>query len=239
MSKLFEGENMKPTNDQPGLRLIVCRCRHCDGGIEFEANQAGETVACPHCGLETLLFVPMIDQVPPVINSLVEQQPVWFGSEASTVEIRLISGAMLKIKALRLYDASELNDLAAQKAQAAELLDGVSSPYAAWGSPGWVVFASTVTGMIEKKLSREAAQKGIELIQKLAEREQILRKDVKFFPVGQIQEIENPVPSLWRVPLSSGFVHSGEEFVTLTDSEGVVQSIRWSSVENYIYHANK
>ncbi len=220
---------------------MTCRCRYCDGRIEFDACQAGESVACPHCGLETLLFVPPPQNSPPVLpltQQQAEQQPIWFGSEASVVEIGLTSGAMLRIKQVRLYDAAKLNCLAAQKAQAAELLNGVASPYAAWGSPGWVVFASTVTGIIEKKLSREAAQNGIALIQKLAERERKLRDDVKFFPVGQIQEIENPVPSLWRVPFLSGFVHSGDEYVTVIDPEGVIKSIRWSCVESYAYQAN-
>ena len=63
--------------------------------------------------------------------------------------------------------------------------------------------------------------------------------EVKFFPVGQIQEIENPVPSLWRVPSGSGFVHSGDEFVTVTDAEGMIKSIRWSCVESYDYQVNK
>jgi DNA-directed RNA polymerase subunit RPC12/RpoP len=35
-----------------------CPCQNCNGHIEFEADQAGQTVACPHCGVETLLFVP-------------------------------------------------------------------------------------------------------------------------------------------------------------------------------------
>ena len=74
----------------------------------------------------------------------------------------------------------------------------------------------------------------------IAERERKLREDIKNFHVGQIKEIENPVPSLWQVPLAkSRFVHNGDEFVSVTDTDGIVQSIRWNSVENYIYHANK
>jgi hypothetical protein len=93
--------------------------------------------------------------------------------------------------------------------------------------------------MIEKKLSRDSAQKGIALIRKLAALERKLRENVKFFQVGQIQEIENPAPSLWRVPSLSGFVHSGDDFVTVSDTEGVVKSIRWGCVESYDYQANK
>ena len=96
--------------------FVVSRCQQCDGGIEFDARQAGGSIPCPHCGQETVLFVPSADRVPPVIVSTTEQQPVWFGSEASAVEIRLTSGAILKFKAVRLYDAKELNELSAQKA---------------------------------------------------------------------------------------------------------------------------
>jgi hypothetical protein len=35
-----------------------CSCQHCNGHIEFDPDQAGQTIACPHCGLETALFVP-------------------------------------------------------------------------------------------------------------------------------------------------------------------------------------
>jgi hypothetical protein len=37
---------------------VICRCQHCDGHIEFETNSVGEAVACPHCGLETKLYIP-------------------------------------------------------------------------------------------------------------------------------------------------------------------------------------
>ena len=35
-----------------------CSCNHCSGHIEFDASQAGQVVACPHCGLETKVYVP-------------------------------------------------------------------------------------------------------------------------------------------------------------------------------------
>lgn len=36
--------------------LEICRCLNCPGEIEFEADRIGETIACPHCGMETTLF---------------------------------------------------------------------------------------------------------------------------------------------------------------------------------------
>ena len=35
-----------------------CNCRHCNNPIEFDQIQAGCNAPCPHCGLETVLFVP-------------------------------------------------------------------------------------------------------------------------------------------------------------------------------------
>lgn len=52
-------------NNPPNeLHFETCRCQYCDGGIEFDASHAGETVSCPHCGIETLLFVPVADAKP-------------------------------------------------------------------------------------------------------------------------------------------------------------------------------
>ena len=164
---------------------------------------------------------------------------MWVGSEASIVEIQLVSGAMIKAKSVRLYKAAELNELAVQKAHAAELLSGVSSPYRAFGDPLWVIFCSKITSILEEQKSNAAAQKGYELIERIAERERKLRADVKFFPIGQIWEIENPVPSLWAVLLpGERFVHSEEDFVTLTDTQGAVKKVRWACVESYDYQAN-
>jgi uncharacterized protein len=52
-------------------RYVTCPCQYCSGRIEFDANQldttANTTVPCPHCGLETIIFVP-VQKVPPVIS---------------------------------------------------------------------------------------------------------------------------------------------------------------------------
>jgi len=39
-------------------RYVHCRCNSCQGSIEFPAHGVGETIQCPHCGLDTVLFVP-------------------------------------------------------------------------------------------------------------------------------------------------------------------------------------
>jgi hypothetical protein len=37
---------------------IKCPCNNCDVFIEFPAHGVGQTIKCPHCGLETTLFKP-------------------------------------------------------------------------------------------------------------------------------------------------------------------------------------
>jgi hypothetical protein len=52
------------------FQYVTCRCQNCNGGIEFDASgySKGETrsAECPHCKMETLLFIP---QPTPIVNS--------------------------------------------------------------------------------------------------------------------------------------------------------------------------
>jgi uncharacterized protein HemX len=41
-----------------------CSCQYCNGHIAFESSEAGRAVACPHCGMETMLFVPVQTNAP-------------------------------------------------------------------------------------------------------------------------------------------------------------------------------
>jgi ribosomal protein S27E len=73
MSLLREGENMNQSDAQPSANYVTCRCQYCNKGIEFDAStfDKGETrtVPCPHCGLETIIFVPE-QKVLPVISDI-------------------------------------------------------------------------------------------------------------------------------------------------------------------------
>jgi len=40
---------------------IKCPCNNCDIIIEFPAHDLGQPVACPHCGIETILFNPNVN----------------------------------------------------------------------------------------------------------------------------------------------------------------------------------
>jgi hypothetical protein len=41
-------------------RFLTCPCNNCSGHIEFPADGVGQPIACPHCGLQTVLFCPPI-----------------------------------------------------------------------------------------------------------------------------------------------------------------------------------
>jgi hypothetical protein len=44
--------------------FVACPCQHCNGKIEFDANrfQTGTMATCPHCEMETTLFIPPISK---------------------------------------------------------------------------------------------------------------------------------------------------------------------------------
>ena len=63
---------MNEQDNPPTPRYVTCRCQHCDGHIEFDANALTEEnsiVPWPHCGLETKIFKP-ISQPPKVPTEL-------------------------------------------------------------------------------------------------------------------------------------------------------------------------
>jgi len=60
--------------------FVECVCNNCPGHIEFEESNAGQTVACPHCGIDTVLYVPQgkpADNPPqPSPNNSYTPQPI-------------------------------------------------------------------------------------------------------------------------------------------------------------------
>jgi hypothetical protein len=42
--------------------IARCPCNLCSGTIEFDVSQAGSATSCPHCSMETTLFVPQRGQ---------------------------------------------------------------------------------------------------------------------------------------------------------------------------------
>jgi len=43
---------------EAGDKFVVCPCNVCNGHIEFPERGEGETIKCPFCGMDTILFIP-------------------------------------------------------------------------------------------------------------------------------------------------------------------------------------
>lgn len=161
----------------------------------------------------------------------------------SRLEIRLISGAKLIVKAVRLYDEIALAELNSKKHQAMEMLKGVSTGLGAIGSIGWVLAASAIIGAAEAVMSAGVSSAGSRLLEEVLQADKKLRNEGVFFTIGKIQHIENPLPGFWRVPntgeletqtIRSAFVHNGDEFISVLVDDDSVYSIRWNAVESYV-----
>jgi hypothetical protein len=52
--------------------FVTCPCQHCNGNIEFDASlcQTGTKATCPHCGMETVLFIPKIAKVGKTLRAI-------------------------------------------------------------------------------------------------------------------------------------------------------------------------
>jgi hypothetical protein len=52
------------SGESPNAKWAVCTCNNCSGHLEFDVSNAGETIQCPHCKLDTVLFIPQIPLAP-------------------------------------------------------------------------------------------------------------------------------------------------------------------------------
>ena len=220
--------------------LSTCPCQHCEGLIQFDPSwlESSETsaVVCPHCQCETRLFLPHPAAVnPPPITGATET-PVWFGPEEAVLNIVLSSGASHVVKQIQLFNEDILRVLTEGKAQAAELLGGSQSPFGYMGDAFWVTANMLLAQYVSRKISEKMATKAVPLLKTLVERERQLRKTQNFFPVGRIENIDYPIPSLWRaIGPNGGFVHSGDDYVAIQDKDSRVTFIRWKAVESFKY----
>ncbi len=227
-----------------------------------------DTLLCPEGGdldwtpAKELFFQ---DSIPDSFTPLpsIDEISVEQSDNGSRLEIRLNSGAELKIKAVRLYDEIALTELNSKKAEAMKMFQGVSTGFGPWGSIEWVLAASAVIGAAEAVLSAGASSEGARLLGEAIQAERKLRNEGVFFTVGNIQFIENPIPGFWRVPVkkdiqikvpvykifvvkelptetrtakvTSAFVHNGDEFISMMADDNTVSSIRWNAIERYVH----
>lgn len=86
--------SVMPTEPQ----FVVCRCQNCDGKIEFDGSDfaKGETrqAECPHCGMETVIFVPQ-QKVQAVIPPPLPQPPADALQPVQPPQPKFIKGTIL------------------------------------------------------------------------------------------------------------------------------------------------
>jgi hypothetical protein len=176
--------------------------------------------------------------------------------------IVLISRERFQIKAVLLYDADKVAEIAALKAQAAQKLGGFSTGLGFWGSasPGgltWVLGGSAVLGLLEGFISGAKQRQGLQLLQTAAAKFEQLSESAVFVPVDRVRNLHSPHPESWsavrkvaREPLQDRisraanwvftgrefqqqYIHNGEDFVNIKTDGGVV-CVRWSHVASYV-----
>ncbi len=74
-----------------------CKCQHCSREIEFIRNYAGQTTACPFCGLETILYRNVQKEAVPPQKIKVPGYVLWI------VVIVVIIGAALEQFMTRIF----------------------------------------------------------------------------------------------------------------------------------------
>ena len=91
---------------------VVCHCQHCDGHIEFDANQLTEEnsiIPCPHCGLETKLFIPQQVTVPTGADPPAVRREGFFCSAGENQETKRESNPLVDQKVQPFTSAKKLN----------------------------------------------------------------------------------------------------------------------------------
>ncbi len=53
--------------------LVKCICTNCAGHLEFDEVNAGRKIDCPHCGFQTVLFLPGTRPPDPILESLAKR----------------------------------------------------------------------------------------------------------------------------------------------------------------------
>jgi hypothetical protein len=162
--------------------------------------------------------------------------------------IVLVSGERLLMRAVLLYEAEKVAEIAALKAQAAEKLQGFSTGIGFWGSPGWVLGGAAALGLVEGFLSGSKQRQGLQLLRLAAAKFEELAKTAVFVPADQVWNLQSPHPQSWSAALKlqggtwvaktfgkseQQYVHNGEDFVNIKTDAGVV-CIRWSHVASYV-----
>lgn len=69
---------MSDESNDLGESWVSCKCNTCSGQIEFDSSlvQSGTTIPCPHCGIDTLLYIPKVrgNPAPPLDSPRTDEE---------------------------------------------------------------------------------------------------------------------------------------------------------------------
>ena len=76
--------------------LVKCICTNCAGHLEFEEENVGEKIECPHCGFETVLTLPGMElldgeRVSWVNRWKLRERAIWIAGAVFVVAMILFS----------------------------------------------------------------------------------------------------------------------------------------------------
>jgi hypothetical protein len=82
--------------------FVICPCQFCDERIEFDAEafEPNQSIPCPHCGLETILFIPPNAAINPPYKNFSWFKSGWKKAWSNSPEGVLMFGAILVISIL-------------------------------------------------------------------------------------------------------------------------------------------
>jgi Zn finger protein HypA/HybF involved in hydrogenase expression len=135
-------------------QFVVCQCQHCGGKLEFDPDElsAGNSrVECPHCRMETVLFVPApvpVPQLGPKKAKLVPVDGEWGGKVEDGLDS--IANAFMGVGLLGLFFGG-IGFL--------EVVSGdISSPRANWFWPVFGGLMSFFSGVVLSRLFKALAE---------------------------------------------------------------------------------
>lgn len=260
-----------------GKLTVKYDCPKCTSRLTSPSDDVGTTDTCPDCHAQ--FTVPGTEELnrwrikesrrthqqqelreqyrraaaAQVIDArqLPEPPPVVKRNLVQSLTITLTSGAQYDITHIMLYDGVSIERTQRLHAEAMNNLQRVSTGIGFWGSPGWVIGGSLALSLLEQAASDATAKKGVQQLDEVASMREIIRDGGQFVPIADIENIDNPIPSLWRaivqrvatkqpvfttnaesvlVPL----VHHGEPFVRIRVSDASTLFIAWERVEQYV-----
>ena len=124
-------------------------------------------------------------------------KPIYDNQPVREIGLTLRSGTQLLVAEITLYPKDLVRKAQGLTAEAKKKFGGFSTGLGFWGSAEWVIGGSLLLGAAESLVSGSMANEGVELLKRLEQLLQEIRKSAKPIPVSQIANVELLTPSYW------------------------------------------